>query len=113
MYDLINVGAAPNDGTGDPLRKVFIKLNKIITDLNGGSGTFKTVNSNYTAEAGQVIFVDATLNTVDITLPANPVLGDTVEVIVVAGTFAVTLGTQSGARLRQTYVDSTVGWVIR
>jgi hypothetical protein len=35
--ELINVGAAPNDGQGDPVREAFIKCNNNFTELFGGS----------------------------------------------------------------------------
>jgi hypothetical protein len=35
--ELINVGAAPNDGLGDPIRNAFIKCNNNFTELFSGS----------------------------------------------------------------------------
>lgn len=34
----INIGSAPNDGTGDPLRNAFNKANLNFTDLYSGAG---------------------------------------------------------------------------
>jgi hypothetical protein len=31
---LVNVGAAPNDGTGDPLRNAFVKINSNLLELS-------------------------------------------------------------------------------
>ncbi len=43
--EIINVGAAPNDGTGDTLRDAFIKCNDNFTELysGGGSGSVTSV----------------------------------------------------------------------
>ncbi|AIK68269.1 hypothetical protein P9VFCI_235 [Rhizobium phage P9VFCI] len=114
MYELINVGAAPNDKTGDPLRTAFKKINTVITDLNTGSGTYKVIDANYQSVAGQVLFVDATAEDVAITAPATPTLGDTVEVVKVAGTNDVTFNAVAvTTKSKFTYVSSTFGWVIR
>lgn len=53
-YDIINIGAAPNDGEGDPLRTAFTKIN------DNFSALFSTAFSSTTAitvgTAEQVIF---------------------------------------------------------
>jgi hypothetical protein len=36
MDDLINIGAAPNDRTGDDFRAVCIKVNGVVSDFRGG-----------------------------------------------------------------------------
>ena len=43
MTDLqtINIGSAPDDGTGDPLRTAFDKINDNFAELNAGT-TFTT-----------------------------------------------------------------------
>ncbi|QGZ13968.1 hypothetical protein PP939_gp069 [Rhizobium phage RL38J1] len=114
MYELINVGAAPNDKTGDPLRTAFKKINTVITDLNTGSGTYKVVDANYQSVAGQVLFVDATAQDVVVAVPLTPKLGDTVEIVKVAGTNDVTFNaTEVTSKSKFTYVSSTFGWVQR
>jgi hypothetical protein len=114
MYDLINIGAAPNDKTGDPLRTAFKKINVVIQDLNDGSGTFKVVDANYQSFAGQVLFVDSTAQAVAITAPATPKLGDTVEVKKLAGSNAITFnGVTVADKTKFTYVSTTFGWIVR
>jgi hypothetical protein len=53
--EIINIGALPNDGTGDPLRTAFAKINNNFTTLfstTTGNGTATTTGSG----AGQIIF---------------------------------------------------------
>lgn len=54
-FDLIGIGAAPNDGTGDPLRTAFGKFNDLATALNaagwGASGGPRPVVDYATATA--------------------------------------------------------------
>lgn len=53
--EIINIGALPNDGTGDPLRTAFAKINNNFTTLfstTTGNGTATTTGSS----SGQVIF---------------------------------------------------------
>jgi hypothetical protein len=117
MYDLINVGAAPNDKTGDPIRRAFQKFNKVITDLNTGTGTFKVIDANTVAEAGQVLFVDASGSAVAITPPPSPVLGTTVEVVIVTTGNPVTFNSvvvDATIKVAKfTYVSQVFGWVKR
>jgi hypothetical protein len=42
----INVGTAPNDGQGDPIRNAFIKCNDNFTELFSGSGSNAISNGN-------------------------------------------------------------------
>ena len=60
--EIINIGATPNDGEGDPLRTAFAKINNNFTQLFGtGWATIETVTSDDTK---QVIFsVDANVFT--------------------------------------------------
>lgn len=54
-YELINIGVLPNDGTGDPLRVAFGKINNNFTAL--ASTGFATANvTTVTGTANQVIF---------------------------------------------------------
>jgi hypothetical protein len=53
--EIINIGALPNDGTGDPLRTALAKINNNFTTLfstTTGNGTATTTGSG----AGQIIF---------------------------------------------------------
>lgn len=53
--DLINVGAAPNDFTGDPLRNAFIKINSMFTELYAETETDPTVPAEVKAiTSGQI-----------------------------------------------------------
>jgi hypothetical protein len=53
--EIINIGAQPNDGEGDPLRTAFAKINNNFTQLF--STGFFTSNAYSTGTtAGQVIF---------------------------------------------------------
>lgn len=45
---LINVGAAPNDGTGDPLRAAFQKINANDTELYSAAFSFTTGDAKLT-----------------------------------------------------------------
>ena len=47
---VINIGAAPNDNSGDPLRDAFIKSNDNFTELYDGAGTVIADGSITTAK---------------------------------------------------------------
>lgn len=119
MLESINVGSAPNDGTGDPLRRSFQKVNAVIELLNGGKSTFIVVDDNYISAKGQVIFVDTTAKDVRITAPQNPILGTTVEIVPLNDAHTITL--YDGSTLvdavdvpsTYTYVSDEFGWVKR
>lgn len=53
--EIINIGALPNDGSGDPLRVAFSKINNNFSNL---FSTFVNTNLSYSVgnTAGQVIF---------------------------------------------------------
>jgi hypothetical protein len=67
---IINVGTAPNDGDGDPIRTAFIKCNDNFTDLYGGNGggggnTISNGNSNVaisTVDGNATISIDGISN---------------------------------------------------
>ena len=46
-YEIINIGASPNDGSGDPLRVAFDKINNNFANLSStaviSSNTYTTV----------------------------------------------------------------------
>ena len=56
--EIINVGAAPNDGEGDPLRTAFEKVNNNFTQLYS-TGFFTSNAYSEGTTAGQVIFETA------------------------------------------------------
>lgn len=51
--------------------------------------TNRTLNSSQNLAAGERIFANSTTSSFTLTLPATPVEGDTVQIIDVAGTFAL------------------------
>jgi hypothetical protein len=53
--EIINIGAVPNDGEGDPLRTAFQKINNNFTQLYS-SGTFTYDAYSFGNTAGQIIF---------------------------------------------------------
>lgn len=53
--EIINIGAAPNDGEGDPLRTAFEKINNNFTQLYS-TGFFTSNAYSAGTTAGQVIF---------------------------------------------------------
>jgi hypothetical protein len=53
--EIINVGAAPNDGEGDPLRTAFQKINNNFSQLYS-TGFFTSQAYSNGVSAGQVIF---------------------------------------------------------
>jgi len=61
--EIINIGAVANDGTGDPLRVAFEKINNNFATL-GSTGYFTTDAYTFNDDANQVIFeTDANLFT--------------------------------------------------
>ncbi len=68
IQDVINVGATPNDGTGDPLRDAMIKVNDNFDDLFSNA----VVNTNITVGNNSVnTFINATSITVGSNNAAN------------------------------------------
>jgi len=53
--EIINIGAVPNDGEGDPLRTAFTKINNNFTQLYS-TGTFTYDAYSFGNTAGQIIF---------------------------------------------------------
>lgn len=61
IQDVINVGATPNDGTGDPLRDAMVKVNDNFNDLFSNA----VVNTNLTVGNNSVnTFINATSITI-------------------------------------------------
>lgn len=89
MYQLVNVGSAPNDGTGDNLRTAFIKLNADVVDIytkpfqrpenyaasmNGIGDDYNALNALIAAAAGTstpVVIDGPMLIGTNITTPVN------------------------------------------
>lgn len=55
--EVINIGALPNDGTGDPLRTAFEKINNNFANLQQTSYLFTSANTS--GNTSQVIFQTA------------------------------------------------------
>jgi len=86
------------------------------------------VSANYTLKSKDKVFADTSGGAFTVTLPANPVTGDNVEIIDVHGTFATNnlIVARNGERINSLlenltcnidsirffliYVDSTIGW---
>jgi len=54
-YQVINVGSAPNDGQGDPLRVAFEEINNNFSSLFNG-GSYNLANAVTTGNTSQTIF---------------------------------------------------------
>lgn len=53
---IINLGATPNDGTGDPLRTAFTKINSNFTEIYGNvaSSSYRFTNNTMSTTAGNI-----------------------------------------------------------
>lgn len=95
---IINIGTAANDGTGDPLRTAFNKINTNFTELyaKGAAGSYLDIseneiaatNSNGNVElvpngSGKVVIVDDSLSIETSKTPATSIgaSGDTAGMI--------------------------------
>lgn len=64
MKQLVNIGSAPNDGTGDPLRTAFTKVNSNFSELYGRAyGAFESTQTQ-TCNANTATAI--TFNQVDV-----------------------------------------------
>jgi len=85
-YEIINVGAAPNDGQGDPLRTAFEKINNnfaitfntgifntttVSTFGNTSQNIFSWPANNFTQATFQINSTDTTANTQSVTINAT------------------------------------------
>lgn len=66
---LINIGALPNDGTGDPLRVAYAKINDNFDELYAGDGSLVT-----RITAGSGITISPTNGLGNVTINARQVL---------------------------------------
>lgn len=67
MQQLINIGTFSNDGTGDPARVAFAKINANFTDVYAGSAAppiYQVSTLPALAVAGQKVFVKDALGPV-------------------------------------------------
>ena len=73
-----------DDGAGGTNRKVASRLK---TYIGGGTQWQSVKTSNYTASAGEGVFMNTTSGALTLTLPASPSIGDEVSFVDYAGTF--------------------------
>ena len=121
----INIGSAPNDGTGDPLRNAFNKANLNFTDLYSGAGvaddsiTYAKLGDEYTTSAA-VAASDVDFSTAQVftkTLSANTTLtfsNDSIGMIkdlVITGDFTLTFPT--GSKIAAGEYNGTVSNLIQ
>ena len=120
----INIGSAPNDGTGDPLRTAFDKTNDNFNELYAGAGvaddsiTYAKLANEFTTSsavaASDVDFSTAQVFTKTLTADttftfSNASIG-MVKDLVITGDFALTL--PAGSTVSGTY-NGTVSNLIQ
>ena len=118
-----------DNGAGGTNRKVA--ASRIKTYIGGGTQWQAVKTSNYTASAGQGVFVNTTSGAITITLPAGTI-GDEVTIVDYAGTFDsnactvaangsekifgstddLTVSTERAA-FTLVFTDSTQGWLFK
>jgi hypothetical protein len=118
-----------DDGAGGTNRKVA--ASRIKTYIGGGTQWQSVKTGNYTAAAGQGVFVDTTSSAITITLPSGT-LGDEVSIVDYAGTFdsnACTIAADGSEKIfgstddltvsteraafTLVFTDSTQGWLFK
>ena len=118
-----------DDGAGGTNRKVAVS--RIKTYVGGGTSWQSVKTDNYTASAGEGVFMNTTSGALTLTLPASPTIGDEVAFKDYAGTFDtnnLTIARNSskieggtadltvdveGAGNTLVFTDSTQGWLLR
>ena len=104
-------------------------MGRQVSSFGTDAVTNRTLTSSTTLNSGERIFADATSSAFTLTLPASPSVGDTIQIIDVAGNFAtnnVTIGRNgnkiqnlsedlvlnlNNAAVTMIYSGSTFGWV--
>ncbi len=118
-----------DDGAGGTNRKVA--ASRIKTYIGGGTQWQAVKTGNYTATAGQGVFMNTTSSALTLTLPASPSIGDEVTFVDYAGTFDtnnltiarnsskihgatedLTVATERAANTL-VFTDSTQGWLLK
>lgn len=95
MLQLVNIGSAPGDGTGDPHRNAFDRINQSLLYLNTTGVSVTASRAVTSADANRVLRVDGE---VDLDLPDD--MPDDVFVTVLnVGTDPVTVDADAGATL--------------
>lgn len=114
----INIGSAPNDGTGDPLRTAFDKTNDNFNDVYGNDfTTYSRLGTEFKTSAALATDVDfssaqvftKTLTGATTLTFSNASIG-MVKDLVITGDFALTL--PAGSTVAGTY-DGTVSNLIQ
>ena len=118
-----------DNGAGGTNRKVA--ASRIKTYIGGGTQWQAVKTSNYTASAGEGVFMNTTSGALTLTLPASPSIGDEVTFVDYAGTFDtnnLTIGRNSSkihgatedltvaverAANTLVFTDSTQGWLFK
>ena len=122
----INIGTVANDGTGDPLRTAFDKVNDNFTEVYGFDDSYDVqVISTSTSAVKNTLYVftaDLTL-----TLPSSPTNGDSIKISNLSGVDTCVLGRNgnnimgtaedltldtASASFELIYSGATQGWVI-
>jgi hypothetical protein len=118
-----------DNGAGGTNRKVA--ASRIKTYIGGGTQWQSVKTSNYTASAGEGVFMNTTSGALTLTLPASPSIGDEVSFVDYAGTFDsnnltiarnsskiagaesdLTVATERAANTL-VFTDSTQGWLLK
>jgi hypothetical protein len=120
---VIDIGSVANDGTGDPLRTAFDKVNDNFTELYDGAGvgddsvTYAKLGTEFTTSAALSTNVDFSTAQVftktlsgDTTLTFSNTAIGMVKDLVITGDFILTL--PSGSTVAGTY-DGTVSNLIQ
>lgn len=105
---VINVGAAPNDGLGDPLRTAFTKTNANFTELYAGVGASGISNgtSNVKVLANSSVLVSVA-NTANVVSISSSSVTATVGVLSSSNTAGIGYSTGAGGTVTQLTDKST------
>jgi hypothetical protein len=113
------------NNTGATANAADLTVAQVKTLLGVGSMTITVISTNTTASSNNGYMIEA--NSVTLTLPASPAIGDIVKVLLAPGTTGVIINPNSlkihatagnmtvdvpGARFELTYTDATNGWII-
>lgn len=90
----INIGTIANDGTGDPLRDAFGKVNSNFTELYSNEKPYSAKTANYTITSSNWT-IDCTANSFTVTLPTAVGVTGVYYNIKNSGTGTITIATTS------------------
>mgnify|MGYP001407395402 CR=1 FL=1 len=86
--DIISISAFSGRGIDSATTIALIDSSYVQARVSGGTDWQAVKTTDYTAVAGQGVFVNSTAGTKTVTLPANPTLGDQVRIVDAYGTSA-------------------------